>query len=170
MALKLHKIINSNFLLRVNKAQRNSGMTILELVTVIGIVAILAAIGIPNYISWLPKYRAGTAIRQLYTEMQAAKQRAITENNDFKVTFLLTSPNRYEIYNDGVLGKTVIIGDSAPGIVIDSVTFIGNSVTFYPTGLSSPAGEVILKPGNDDTKKKKIEINTNGRIKIVYQL
>ena len=104
-------------------------MTILELMTVIGIVAILAAIGIPNYISWLPKYRVGTAIRQLYTEMHLVKMNAIAENNNYIITFDTTA-NSYSIYddddNDGAdvadLVKTIVVGESAPNIIFGSVT------------------------------------------------
>ncbi len=150
-------------------------MTILELMTVIGIVAILAAIGIPNYISWLPKYRVGTAIRQLYTEMHLVKMNAIAENNNYIITFDTTA-NSYSIYddddNDGAdvadLVKTIVVGESAPNIIFGSVTFTGTPprVTFKPTSLSNKNGTVEFLPAGDTSKLKKLTVLLTGRIRM----
>ena len=155
----------------------------MEIVVVIGIIAILAAVGIPNYISWLPKYRVGTAIRQLYTEMQAAKQKAITENNEVLFSFDTTN-NEYTILDDddsngsqngSEVEKTVVIAATAPGIVFSTdagdLTFSGTPprVAFRPTGLSNKNGTVTVKPSGNDSLKKKITVLMTGRIKIFYQ-
>lgn len=155
----------------------------MEIVVVIGIIAILMAVAIPNYIAWLPKYRVGTAIRQLYTEMQSAKQKAITDNNDYMVTFD-TVNNLYSILDDdnnngaadvGELVKTIVVNQEAPGIIFSTdagdLTFTGAppTVTLRPTGLANKNGTATVRPSNNATLKKKITVLMTGRIKIFYQ-
>ncbi len=158
-------------------------MTAMVLLAFVGIFGLLMMIAIPNYFGWLPKYRAGTAIRQLFTEMQLAKQRAIAENNNYTVTFdtvnhqytILDDDNSNLVADAGEITRTVVIAHEAPGIVFSTdpgdMTFDGlpPNVTFHPTGLSDKDGTITLKPSGLDHLKKKINVLTTGRIKIFYQ-
>ncbi|MBW2327070.1 MAG: prepilin-type N-terminal cleavage/methylation domain-containing protein, partial [Deltaproteobacteria bacterium] len=42
--------------------KKNSGFTLIELLVVIVVVGIFVAIGVPNFMSWLPKYRLKSAV------------------------------------------------------------------------------------------------------------
>ena len=46
--------------------QKRSGFTLIELAVVIVLLTILAGVGVPNFLSWLPKYRLKIAARDLY--------------------------------------------------------------------------------------------------------
>ena len=63
------------------------GFTIIEVMIVIAVLGILATVAIPNYMDWLPKSRVNGAARELFTEMQLAKMKAISENNNYVITF-----------------------------------------------------------------------------------
>ncbi len=50
--------------------QKRSGFTLIQLTIVIALLAILTAAGLPNFLSWLPKYRLKSAARDLYSNLQ----------------------------------------------------------------------------------------------------
>jgi len=67
--------------------KKNSGFTLMEVMVTVGIIAIMSAIAIPNYISWLPKHRMGGAARDIYSVMQSARIRAVKENTHVVLDF-----------------------------------------------------------------------------------
>ena len=44
--------------------RKETGISIIELMVVISMIAILSAIAVPNYIAWLPKYRLSNSTRR----------------------------------------------------------------------------------------------------------
>jgi type IV fimbrial biogenesis protein FimT len=63
------------------------GFTAMELMVVVGMIAILTAIAVPNIISWLPNYRAKVAARDMLSNFQKAKMEAVKRNADVVITF-----------------------------------------------------------------------------------
>ncbi len=67
--------------------RNDSGVTFFELMTVIGIIAILTSIAVPNIVGWLPNYRMSSAADKLLSTMWLAQKRAVRENADVAVDF-----------------------------------------------------------------------------------
>ena len=78
---------------------RESGFTAMELMVVIAIIGIMAAIAIPGFSTWLPNYRLKTAARDLYSNMQKTKVGAIKSNSDWAIVFDPAN-KRYRICSD----------------------------------------------------------------------
>jgi prepilin-type N-terminal cleavage/methylation domain-containing protein len=78
---------------------REGGFTLVELMVVIGIISIIAAIAYPNFLSWKPKYQVGSAARDLYSIFQKAKLESIKRREYCTVTFD-TANNSYMAYVD----------------------------------------------------------------------
>jgi prepilin-type N-terminal cleavage/methylation domain-containing protein len=75
-----------------------SGVTLIEILVVMVILAALAAFAIPTFAVWLPNYRLKSAARDLYSNFQMAKMGAVNNNRDWAVIFDNTSsPGRYSI-------------------------------------------------------------------------
>ncbi|RJP58620.1 MAG: prepilin-type N-terminal cleavage/methylation domain-containing protein [Deltaproteobacteria bacterium] len=153
----------------------NSGFTIIELIAVAAIIAVMAAIAIPNIISWIPVIRVNSAARDMVSEMQLVRMKAVSEKNDYVITFDTTT-NQYSIYDDGdndfstagveasELVKTVDIDANYSGIqfgyvagetgtsgtaISTSVTFSSLNVTFEPNGTANKNGSIYLIPTED---------------------
>lgn len=169
---------------------RKKGFTIVELSIVIAIMGTLAAIAIPGYNAWLPTSRVNAAARELFTEMQFARMKAISENNNYVITFD-TANNSYSIYDDenndgdgqaGEWVKTINIQDNYPEIefgyivntnpagdaITEAVTFTGDRFAFRPTGLANKKGSVFLIPAGSSKKdhQRDITVITTGRVRL----
>jgi type IV fimbrial biogenesis protein FimT len=77
---------------------KNSGFSLFELMTTIGIIAVLAAIAIPNVIAWRSGSKLQSAVENLRGDMQLAKLKAVQENGAVAVLF---TANGYQVFTDG---------------------------------------------------------------------
>ena len=128
--------------------KKNSGFTLIELMVVIVVIGIFVAIGLPNFMSWLPKYRLKSAVRDLYSNMQLAKMAAIKSNVNCSVTYS-TDPDQYVI--SGALSKTVVLGDYGSGVNFDgpgNETFATTTITFNSRGTSNAGYAYLSNSGN----------------------
>ena len=75
--------------------RKNSGFTLMELMVVIGIIAVLAALLAPNFIGWMPQYRLKSAVMELGARVQQARLAAIKENQNCTMSFN-TGNNTYK--------------------------------------------------------------------------
>jgi len=146
-------IVEQNLVERDNNMKNNKGFTLVEMMVIIGIVAILALITIPNIASWRPKAALSSASRTLKADLGMAKSRAIRDNSTITVTFD-TANGTYRITDNG--GNT-IKARRFTGLSISGTTFAGNTVTFDRRGRSSSAGDISLT-------------NSSGTIQIVITL
>jgi len=123
-----------------------SGFSLVELVIVVSVVGIMAAIGIPGLLDWLPNYKLKGAARDLYSTLQLARLMAIRENTDVRVVFIENagSPGSYFIDTDnsGTLNQ--------PNERRTDLSGYGHGVDFgFPAGLvdwngAAPAGNVVF--------------------------
>jgi len=67
--------------------RKDSGFTIVELLVGIALIAMITAIAVPNYISWLPNYRLRSASQDLLSNFQKAKLASVKNNVNVAVCF-----------------------------------------------------------------------------------
>ena len=118
------------------------GFTLVEMIMVVAILAIVAAIGTPTLLNSLPNMRLRGAARDIYSSMMQAKTEAqrLGEN----VTLLFASPlpggapgGSYTMFVDngaggGVANDEVINGTE---LVLVTATALPDRVTFDPTAV-----------------------------------
>jgi prepilin-type N-terminal cleavage/methylation domain-containing protein len=115
--------------------RRNSGFTAYELAVTLAIVAVLATVTMPSFLSWLTAHRLRGASINLMADMEMAKIRAIRENTFVAVQF---GVDKYRIFVDNGSGGGVAgdwVQNGAELLVIDRP---------LPTGVSIPLGELML--------------------------
>src|SRR6056297_3144511 len=76
--------------------KQNQGVTIIELLIVIAIIAILASFSASSFVNNIADYRLNSAARELMTNMYKAKMEAIKQNTSCRVVFD-TNNERYAI-------------------------------------------------------------------------
>ncbi len=94
--------------------KKNSGFTLMEVMVTIGIIAIMSAIAIPNYISWLPKHRMSGATRDVYSAMQYARMRAVKEKTRVTISFSIGTDD-YTVFIDDGRGGGIANNNIADG-------------------------------------------------------
>ena len=67
--------------------RRPAGFTLTELILIVAIIGIVAAVGIPNLLSYQPKYDLRRAADDLYSNLQMARLQAIRNNRDVRANF-----------------------------------------------------------------------------------
>jgi type IV fimbrial biogenesis protein FimT len=129
----------------------NKGFTLTELTVTLAILGIVSAISIPNYFSWLPRYRLQTSVRCIYDDMNKARSIAIRNGTDVGIEFN-TSNENYRIFTDTdkdqVLdaGETVLItGTLEDKVNILESTFTNNTYGVNDRGMAAGStGDVRL--------------------------
>jgi type IV fimbrial biogenesis protein FimT len=134
---------------------KNSGYTIIEVMTVIGIIAILTSIVVPNVLGWLPKYRLRSGAEEIQSTLQLARLGAIKQNTNAIVTFDTTN----HTYLASIDGQTIKSGIMPAGIIIDSITSPGSQIQFDSRGLANTStGNILVKNNQGGTKTITVNI------------
>src|SRR5881409_3282832 len=74
---------------------REQGFSLVELLVVVGIIAVMAAVGLPAIGRYFRNYQIRNAAREVATEIQTARTKAIMKNVNWGVLFVTLSPTTY---------------------------------------------------------------------------
>lgn len=122
--------------------RNKAGFSMLELMIVVGIIAILSAIVTPNLIGWYHHQGLRSAVVELQSDLQLAKMSAIKQNNDCSLIIDTGAGS----YNIDCTGKTVSLGTYPGGVVFDSPdgSATAGVLTFTSRGICTPFGSIHL--------------------------
>ena len=74
---------------------RERGFSLVEILTVVAIIGILAAIGLPGIMGFLRNYRVRAAAQEVAGEISTARLKAVSKNVNQGVVFVVLSPTTY---------------------------------------------------------------------------
>jgi type IV fimbrial biogenesis protein FimT len=166
------------------RCHRRSGFTMLELVIAIAIIGILAAIAVPNIISWLPNYRLKSAARDLVSNFQKAKMEAVKANEDVIIQFTTGAyadsgqVGSYTVFLDDGSGGGGIAGDGIQNgservlaqvnmpknVSLYTTNFTGHITGFNSRGLPQCQGSVEIR--NNKSRYYEASLSTAGNVKL----
>jgi type IV pilus assembly protein PilA len=142
--------------------RNRKGFTLMEIMIVLAIVGILAAISIPNITGWVYHLRFSGFLRSVYTEFQEARTRAKTTGLPHEVVVdPVTNAVQLRRATDNVsVGSAVTAPETCD---IDS----GSSVVFKANGTASNSGNVRIVSTKVATDNKLITVTLGtGRVAI----
>jgi prepilin-type N-terminal cleavage/methylation domain-containing protein len=73
------------------------GFSLIEVLVVVGIIAVMAAVGLPAIGRYFRNYQIRNAAREVASEIQTARTKAIMKNVNWGVLFVTLSPTTYRI-------------------------------------------------------------------------
>lgn len=169
--------------------KREDGFTLIEMVIVIAILAIMAAIAIPNGIAWISNGRVRSGARDIVSMLQRAKIEAVREST-FAVVQFNASGNYIAFLDDGTgtvdsepngipdgagnwvqdgTERTIISGQLPPGVTLSgnpfnalAPTLTGMNNRFDSRGIPSISGTTVLANSRGYTVT--VRLNTGGNI------
>lgn len=140
------------------------GVTLIELIIVMVIIAIGAVLTAPNIGGWLPNYRLRSATRDVASTLRLAQIKAVSSNTSYQVVFDTAHDSYILQYQD--TGGWVGDGgtQTLPTGVKFNTTFPGNITIFSPNSTATD-GNVTLNNTKGATKTVRL-LGLTGRIKI----
>lgn len=145
------------------------GLTLMELIVTVAILAILVALAVPSFNAFLAKGRLSGAAEALAQDLQLARSEALRRNDDVRLSF---SPGAAWCYGS-VAGTTAcdctqgsctlrrVDNSDYAGVTITSVTFGGNTATFTARQGLGNAGAVEFNHPNAGTLR--VSLGTTGQ-------
>lgn len=158
----------------LNEAMNRKGITLIELLIVLVIICIGAALMVPNIGAWIHHYRLRSAARDVVSVMRTAQMKAVSSNSRYGVVFD-TGTQEFQLYRDsGGLQPDGASNGLPTGVTFNSVSFPVDGILnkrfvgFLPDSTASDDGTIVLAnttKGVERTRTVEVSKST-GRIKL----
>jgi len=144
------------------------GFTLGEIMTVAGVISVMVAIAVPNYLSFQPTMRLNGAAREVLGKLMWARAQAVQNNNTSVVTFL--TDHTFQVFNDANGNGSV---DPNETITIDlqtdypdvAFTVSGSSSTPTFNGRGTASSDTTVTITNSSGSKT-VTVSPTGNVKI----
>ena len=147
---------------RLAKIGNRSGFSLIELLTVIGILAILATIAAPNFIGSLFEKRVSTAARDVLSAVEHARLTAVKDDNMVTMNFNYGS-EQISVVNAG--GTTIWTVRMPAGVDLQD-SGLGTTVQFNGRGQPSTYGVVAVVNSDNSNVRREIELMIGGNARM----
>jgi prepilin-type N-terminal cleavage/methylation domain-containing protein len=85
--------------------RREGGFSLVEVLTVVGIIGVLSAFAMPGILNYMRFFQIRAGAAQVANELQQARATAIKRNVNYGMVFFIRSTTQYQIYSEDVPGQ-----------------------------------------------------------------
>ncbi|MCP4622592.1 MAG: prepilin-type N-terminal cleavage/methylation domain-containing protein [bacterium] len=152
--------------------RKDTGFSIIELMVVMGIMAIISAIAVPGMLEWLPKQRIGSAARDVKSTLEFARSNAIKRNMLVEVDIDWANDSLTVVEVIDPVPFPPIYGDTLRTLELpDDVDLLSNGlvspVTFNGHGFSTGNfGAVAVVNASNNTLRRTVNLTPGGNTRI----
>ena len=142
-------------------AQSQAGFSGIEFLIAVLLISITAMIALPNSDTYLSRFSVHTAAREVASDLQLARMKAISKNTRFRVTFD-TNNETYQVEEEvlGVWQSAGAVRNAPSGIDLVSA---GNPV--FESAGGAPGGATVTLQ-NSEGEVTTVTVLAGGRVKI----
>ena len=142
-----------------------SGLSLLELVVALGIVSVLAGVGVLSHQALRPGLNLTAATRQVVMGLLATRMRAVARNTDLRIVFPSGSTTyRLQARNGNTYDDEGAPVALAAGISILDCTARAFAISFRPRGNAGTFGTVTLQNTRGDVRHVVVDIAGQVRV------
>lgn len=139
------------------------GKTLAELLVVIGIVAIVAGMALPSFLTFNSRTQLRCAAEEIASELRLAKQLALTYHDRVRIRIDLDQQELLtQFVRSGVTHH--VYRYSNKSVVIEEST-AGPEILFHPSGRSATATTVSIR--SPEGQSQKLTVSMTGRVSIL---
>ena len=173
----------------IRAGTRADGFSLIELMIVLGLVAVVTGAAIPSIMSGMRRYSLISASQQVVSTIRAARHQAVGRNATLRVRFDCPADNQYrivEVTEDAGIDADVNrcdyasypfpAGDSDPATLPN----LDGAVQYLPQGanFSAVSGDIQITPSgrmttaetivvsNEDGQSRTITVSASGRVQL----
>lgn len=91
---------------------RERGFSLIEVLIVVALISIMAALAYPGIARYIRNYTIRTAARDIAGALQATRSKAVMSNTNQGVSFMIVDADSYRYVNEDLVAAAAIAGDT----------------------------------------------------------
>lgn len=145
---------------------RTDGFTLIELMIVVGLISVLAAVSVPAIAAGMRRYSLITASQQVVSTIRAARLQAVGRNVTLRVRFNHPANGQYQVLDtaDAAVGAVKFLPSGAKFDSVSGDIEINTSGRVRPLAGDPTLATIVLS--NEDDQTSTVTVSSRGRVRL----